>query len=148
MAFRYPFRAILRLRQSLERQEEQRLFATAAMVARLRMQMEECERARMEMRRLASQEMMKGSAGAVLQFASLCDAAAVEAQGKLQSQLVDAEQQRLKQLSAYRDARQRREIFEGLRDRQEASYEGEVAHREQENADESFLIRYVGEWGE
>ena len=148
MTFRYPFQSILRLRESLERQEELRLFAIAATVARLRMQIEECERARLEARRLASRELIAGSAGAVLQFANLCDAAAVEVQRQLQIRLVDAEQERVKQLDVYRNARQRRKIFEGLRDQQEASYDREIAHRQQESADESFLMRYVGELAE
>ena len=141
MAFRYPFQSILRLRQSLERQEEQRLFAIAATVARLRLQLEEFEYSRMEQWRVTSQEMMAGSSGAVLQFASLCDAHAATVQSKLQVELADAEGQRRKQLYVYQQARQKREIFEKLRDRQEENYDREVVRREQEQADDSFLMR-------
>jgi flagellar export protein FliJ len=144
MAFRYPFESILRLRQSLERQEEQRLFTTGATVARLRLELEESERSRSEQWRIASQEMMEGSAGAVLQFASLCDANAAEMQRKLRVRLVGAERQRLSQLLVYQQARQKREIFEGLRDRQEEDYDREFARREQQQADDNFLMRYVG----
>jgi flagellar export protein FliJ len=145
MAFRYPFQAILRLRQSLERQEEQRLFAIAATVARLRVQIEHWEESRKEMRRVASQELIAGSSGAILQFATLRDANAAKAQESLQSELVVAEQQRLLQLGVYQRARQKREIFERLRDRKEETYDLAEARREQEQADDSFLIRFVVE---
>jgi flagellar export protein FliJ len=144
MAFRYSFQSILRLRLSLERQEEQRLFAMSATVARLRLELEEWERTRMQHWRVASQEMLAGSAGAILQFASLCDANAAETRGKLRVKLVEAEQQRLDQLMVYQNARQKREIFERLRNRQEEHYDREVARREQEQADDTFLMRYIG----
>jgi flagellar export protein FliJ len=141
MAFRYPFQSILRLRQSLERQEEQRLFAIAATVARLRLELEEFECSRMEQWRVTSQEMMAGSSGAVLQFASLCEANAATVRSKLHVELADAEGQRLQQLYVYQHARQKREIFEKLRDRQEENYDREVVRREQKQADDSFLMR-------
>jgi|SRR5580704_7452261 flagellar export protein FliJ len=144
MAFRYPFQSILRLRQSLERQEEQRLFAIAATVARLRLELEEFEGSRMERWRIASEEMMAGSSGAVLQFAALCEANAATVHSKLRVELADAEQQRLKQLYVYQQARQKREIFEKLRDRQEENYDREAVRHEQEQADDSFLMRSLG----
>jgi flagellar export protein FliJ len=144
MAFRYSFQSVLRLRLSLERQEEQRLFAMSATVARLRLELEEWERTRMQHWRVASQETLAGSAGAILQFASLCDANAAETRGKLRVKLVEAEQQRLDQLMVYQNARQKREIFERLRNRQEEHYDREVARREQEQADDTFLMRYIG----
>jgi flagellar export protein FliJ len=145
MAFRYPLQSLLRLRQSIERQEEQRLFASAAVVARLRAQIQEFERARVEKRRAAVQEMMSGSSGAAMQFAALCDAAAERTYRKLRLELLEAERQRLEQLSVYQHARQKREIFEGLRERREIIYERELAHREQERADEAFLIQCIGD---
>jgi flagellar export protein FliJ len=145
MKFRYPLQSVLRLRQSIERQEEQRLFAIAAVVARLRADIEEFERARLEERRDALREIMSGCPGATLQFAAICDAAAASTHRRLDAQLQEAERHRLEQLSVYQSARQKREIFEGLRQRQEAVYDREVAHREQENADDAFLIRYIGD---
>jgi flagellar export protein FliJ len=145
MAFRYPLQSVLRLRQSIEHQEEQRLFAVAAVVVRLRAEIEDFERGRLNARQTAVQEMMSGCPGAAVQFAAACDAAAAGTQRKLQVQLQEAEHRRLEQLGAYQSARQKREIFEGLRERWEAVYEREVAHRQQERADEAFLIRYIGD---
>ena len=145
MAFRYPLQSLLRLRQSIERQEEQRLFACAAAVARLRAQIQDFQRARLERRRATAQEMISGSSGATLQFAALCEAIAERAGQRLQVQLLEAERQRLERVRVYQGARQKREILEGLREQQETIYDREVLHREQESADEAFLIRYFGD---
>jgi flagellar export protein FliJ len=142
MAFRYALQSVLRLRQSLERQEEQRLFVIAARVAKLRAQIEELEEARQSAWRAAWDEMSTGTCGAVVQFAAACDSAASDVQTQLQAQLVEEERLRLEQLSVYQSARQRREVLENLRERQEAVYERDAAHREQERADDTFLSRF------
>jgi flagellar export protein FliJ len=141
MAFRYPLMSLLRLRRSLERQEEQRLFAIAAVVARLRAELEVFDLSRLEARRATLQDMTEGLPGAVMQFASLCDTASLESRRKLLTRLAEAEQQRLEQLRNYQGARQKREVLEGLHDRAEAIHDRELAHREQERSDENFLAR-------
>jgi flagellar export protein FliJ len=145
MAFRYTLQSVLRLRQSLERQEEQRLFAIAAVVARLRAELEEFERMRVESRRRELLQMREGAPGATLRFAAECDAAAIDVCRKLQAQLAEAERQRLEQVRVYQSARQKREILEGLRERQKAVYDREAAHQEQGRSDEAFLIRHFSE---
>ena len=44
MAFRYTLQSVLRLRQGLERQEEQRLLACAIAVARIRAEIEQLDK--------------------------------------------------------------------------------------------------------
>jgi flagellar export protein FliJ len=141
MAFRYTLQLLLRVRQSLERQEEQRLYAAAAVVAQLRAKLEQLERDRLNAKRAVLQQMSEGTFGSTLQFVADCDAAAAFHCARLQAELVDAEHRRLEQLDVYRQARQKREIFEGLRDQQKAVYDQERARREQELADEAFLLR-------
>jgi flagellar export protein FliJ len=141
MAFRYPLQSVLRLRQSLERQEEQRLFAIAAVVARLRAELEALDLSRLEARRATLQDMTESLPGAVMQFAALCDAASLGNRRKLLEQLAQAEHQRIEQLRIYQGARQKREVLEGLRDRLETIHNRELAHREQERSDENFLVR-------
>jgi flagellar export protein FliJ len=141
MAFRYTLQSLLRLRESLERQEEQRLFALAAEVARLRAQIERLRQADMESRRVELQEMTGGSSGALLQFAAICGAASENARKKMALQLEEAEGKRLDQLRVYQAAHQKREILQGLRERQETAYELEIARQEQQIADEAFLMR-------
>jgi flagellar export protein FliJ len=141
MAFRYTLQSLLRLRQGLERQEEQRLFAIAALVARLRAELEAFDISRLDERRAFLQEMLNGLPGAVMQFASQCEAASQQSRAKLLAQLADAELRRLEQLRVYQAARQKREVLEGLRERQEGIYDREMAHREQERSDENFLVQ-------
>ena len=141
MSFRYSLQAILRLRQSLERQEEQRLFIAVGVVARLRNDLELLEEQRFEEKRRAFDEMASGSSGAILQFIAICDEAYAGKKRSLELQLEQAEKKRLEQLEKYKKVRQDREILEGLRDRQEEAYNLEFARREQQAADEAFLTR-------
>ena len=143
MAFRYPLESVLRLRRGLERQEEQRLTAIVAVVARLRAEIAEFERVRLEQRRTVLQELTAGCSGAMVQFGALCDSAAESMARRLQTQLAEAEGKRLEQLGVYQTARQKREILEGLRERQAMNHARETARREQERLDEGFLVRYA-----
>jgi flagellar export protein FliJ len=141
MAFRYPLQSLLRLRESIEHQEEQRLFAAASAVVQIRTKLEELERERMRTHVAAWQELDRGTFGATLQFVEACDSAASQTSAKLRLELVEAERRRLEQLHSYQKARQKRQMFEGLRDQQKASYDLERAHRDQELVDEAFLMR-------
>ena len=141
MPFRYPLQAVLRLRCSLERQEEQRLFGAAATVARLRTDIEQLENKHFDQKREVFQELISGSSGAALHFLAVCDAAYAGMRQALLLQLEQAERKRMEQLVIYKVARQKRETFEGLRDRQEEAYNLEFARHEQQSSDEAFLLR-------
>ena len=140
MAFRYPLQSILRLRSSLERQAEQRLFVLAGHVVRLRQEIEGLERSELERKRTANVELRSGSFAATLQHLEICAQATREKRKELQLQMVAAEHQRLAQLSIYLQARQKREILSRLREQQKSEYELEVSRREQQNADETHLL--------
>jgi len=141
MAFRYSLQNVLRLRSSLERQEEQRLFAAAAMVAKVRAEIEQLENDHFARQRQAHEEIAAGSFGATFEFLATCEAAFKRAQQALRQKLEQAEKERIKQLQRYKEARQKREILEGLRDRQEAAYDLEFSRHEQQRADEAHLLR-------
>jgi flagellar export protein FliJ len=141
MAFRYSLQSVLRLRRSLERQEEQRLFGAAAIVARLRADIAQLKDIHFDQKRQAFQEMTSGSSGAALQFIAVCDAAYARVHQALLLQLEQAEKKRMEQLELYKLARQKRETFEGLRDRQEEAYNLDFARHEQQSTDEAFLLR-------
>jgi flagellar export protein FliJ len=141
MAFRYSLQSLLRVRQSLEHQEEQRLFAIAAVVARLRAEIDQFRLDNLEARREELRETDGSSSGASLQYAAFCGAAFDKVRKKLELQLEEAERKRLSQLRIYQASRQKSEILQGLRERQEAVYELELARHEQQAADEAFLVR-------
>jgi flagellar export protein FliJ len=148
MAFRYALQSILQLRRSLERQEEQRLFALASMVGRLRASLEALQHADLARRRTALTEMEQFSSGAQMQFRIVCDSASQFAIQRTASQLREAERLRHEQLLVYQAARQKREIFEGLRERQEALYRREQARRLQQQADEAYLAETLRKAGD
>ena len=139
MAFRYALQSILQLRRSLERQEEQRLFALASMVGRLRATLESLQQTDLARRRTALTEMEQFSSGAQMQFRIVCDTASQFAIQRTASQLREVERLRHEQLQVYQEARQKREIVESLRERQEALYQREQARRLQRHADEAYL---------
>src|SRR6201999_1102688 len=124
----------------MERQEEQKLAAITSKIAQIRAEIGACGQRRSEVRRVALHEVAGGSSGAVLQFAVVCDEAAAELEKKLKSQLRTVEMARARQLEVYRQARQKREVFERFRERQSAAYEREALRRAQEEVDENFLI--------
>jgi flagellar export protein FliJ len=140
MAFHFVFEKLLHLRAGIERQEELRLATIAAQIAKIRTEIAAIERRRTDVRREVLQEVAGGSTGAALQFAVACDAAATELRKKLEMRLRTAEKARAQQLEVYRQARQRREVFERLRDRKLAVHEHEATRRDQESADDMFLI--------
>lgn len=144
MAFRYSLQSILRLRRSLEHQEEQRLFALAAVVNRLRAEIAGLQQRDLMLRRGALAEMQVVSSGAQMQFRAHGDAALTRALDGLKLQLKNAELRRFEQLKIYQQARQRREILESLRDRQYEAYRQEAARRLQQSTDEAFLAREFG----
>ena len=138
MQFHFPLDRLLRLRRSLEKHEEQRLYSLASAVNRIRNEIEEVEQARLCTQRLLVEE---GASGASLQYAAHCAAVSAANLDRLCAQLAVAEKARLEQLSAYRIARQRREILEGLREREEKRHELELARKQREQIDEDFAMR-------
>jgi flagellar export protein FliJ len=140
MPFRYRLQSVLRLRRSLEHQEEQNLFAAAAAAAKLRANLEQLERNHLKRKNKTFQEMTIGSSGAVLQFEAACDAGFEEARQSLLLQLADAEQKKAQRLQDYLFARQKRETFEGLRNRQEEAYVLDASRHEQQSTEEAFLL--------
>jgi flagellar export protein FliJ len=141
MAFRYPLQSLLNLRQGLERQEEQKLLAAAAVVARLHHEIDQLEENQLQAQRTTLSHLAAGGAAAELQFASACAAAYERLRCERRNELQAAEAKRLERMHSYRKARQKREILEGMRERQQAAYELAFSRREQQSSDEAYLIR-------
>lgn len=141
MAFQFALQSVLRLRASLERQEELRLLSAAAAVAKLRGELDRIQTEQVRRKRAVLGELAAGSLGAVLQYSSFCDGASLWAQKNLRVQIEEAERQRLVQLGRYQVARQKREILERLREHQRDAFTVAFNRREQQSVDEAFLIR-------
>ena len=141
MPFAYRLEVLLRLQRSLEHQEENRLLACAARVARLRAELHAWTEARSARMRGVVQELEAGATGAALQFAADWDVAARLKQSEIRKQVEAAEQQRLQQMRVYREARQKREVLDGLKERQQTAYNQEELRKIQRTLDEMFLVR-------
>jgi flagellar export protein FliJ len=141
MPFKYRLEVLLRLQRSLERQEENRLLACVARVAILNAELQSWEQARFTRKQRTVEELQSGATGAMLQLAADWDAAARRKQGEVRKQLAAAEQARLQQMQIYRKARQKREVLDGLRERQETAYDQEELRQLQRTMDEMFLNR-------
>jgi flagellar export protein FliJ len=141
MAFRFTLKAVLRVRESLEKAELQRLQAIASQVAGTRAEIESLDAGMETVRRQAREAVAVGVSGAELQFDALRETAYQGRRAALLKKLEELEQLRRAQQQRYTQARQQREILSNLRQRQLAAYQFEQLRREQQQADELFLIR-------
>ena len=146
MAFQFTLQAVLRLRRSLENQEEKKLMAIASAMSQVRHEMERLDESSIEQQRAENEELVSGaSSGAVLQFYALGEARRRTLKLVCAKKLVELERKRKVQANEYRKARQGREILESLRSRQQISYERHQSKKEQERLDEAFLMRKMRE---
>jgi flagellar export protein FliJ len=141
MAFHFSLRALLRLRESVEKAELQRLRIIAAQAIQLRIEIESLDGEIQERRRDLLEQAATGISGAELHLAALSEAAGQQRRAEMLTKLRELEQARKKQQIRYTEARQQREILSNLRERQLSVYLREQARREQQSVDELFLIR-------
>jgi flagellar export protein FliJ len=142
MAFRFPLHPLLRLEQSIEKQEELLLLARVSVVDGLRNQIAALDMVQAEQDRAMVVGMMEGSTGAEMHFAAAGNLARTQVRNQLCEELRIAEAKREEQAKAYRAVRRKRETLSSLRDRQRQAYEIESSRREQQRVDEAFLIRH------
>ena len=142
MPFHFTLAAVLRLHDSLEKAEMQRLQAAVARVNEVRSQIEildaEMQRLRKQSRETAT---TSGVTGAELHFEIYRENAYRKSRADLVKLLAECEKARQQQLLRYIEAHRQREIFASIRDRQLTAYEIEQARRAQQRIDELFLLR-------
>jgi hypothetical protein len=141
MPFTYKLEALLRLQRSVELQEENRLRAHAAIVARLRSGMNELEQLLAQNDQRVEEECKIKLPGGVLQMFVESRTRLQKRMRELVREIAAAENLRLRQLVVYRQAHQKRETLQGLKDRQEESYDLEQLRKLQQITDEVFLMR-------
>ncbi|SRR5260221_2986186 len=141
MSFQFSLEKLLRLRESLEHQEEQRLSLASHNVARIL-----SELTRMDFDFGAAENSWQTAAEnlsltAALRFRAECAVGYRRVRVKLLASWEEAKQKRLVHLQRYQDARQKREVLARLRARHQVVYEFEAARRQQQLADETYLLR-------
>ncbi|HUO13767.1 MAG TPA: flagellar FliJ family protein [Verrucomicrobiae bacterium] len=145
MSFHFSLDAVLRLRQSLEHQQELRLRAANQQIAKLRHLIDLVDHRGEQMRSQAARQMSDGATAAELRFGLLCQAELAKqrnvlAQEYLRVQKIRDEQQRL-----FEHVRRQREMVETLRERRFRDYQKDLARRKQRDLDEMFLLRSAHE---
>jgi flagellar export protein FliJ len=144
MAFHFTLNGLMRLRESLERAELQRLHSIAGAVASARAEIESLEKVMEAARRRTFDTVVSsGLTGAELHFEIARDAAWNAQRSQLLKKLFELEQKRKDQQARYLQARMQREILSNLHDRQLADYELDQSRRMQQRIDELFLIRGI-----
>jgi flagellar export protein FliJ len=141
MAFHFSLRALLRLRESVEKAELLRLQTIAAQAVQLRLEIESIDAEIKTRRQELLDQTAGGISGAELHLAALSEAARQQRRAQMLIKLNEVEQLRKKQQLRYTHAHQQREILSNLRERQLSVYVREQARREQQQIDELFLIR-------
>jgi flagellar export protein FliJ len=144
MSFHFTLSGFLRLRESLERAELQRLQLIAKAVALVRVEIESLETDMDAMRRSRSDAMVTaGITGAELHFGEAREVALDVLRSELLKRLLDLEAKRKEQQARYLQSRMQREILSNLYKRQLAEYKLNQSRQDQRLIDELFLIRSI-----
>ena len=141
MAFRFGLAAILRLRQSIERQRTLELQKANLQVSRAHETLAQLERYLCDAAESDSKGLTAGCTAAELQFASVLRENLLHFRHELQSEVRKLELLRQKALGEYHQAYRDREILETLRARQRRVYQQEQSRRQQQEQDADYLLQ-------
>jgi flagellar export protein FliJ len=144
MSFHFSLNGLLRLRESLERAELQRLQSIAAAVILAQTEIESLEKDMdVAQRRTFDTVLTAGMTGAELHFEGMKEDARNHLRSELLKKLSNLERSRKEQQERYMHAGMQRKIISNLYDRQRAEYDADQSRREQQRIDELFLIRSI-----
>ena len=141
MAFEYRLEVLLKLQNSIEHQQENRLMTCASQVAKLNSELEHIHAIRAERKKREMLEMENGVIGILIQMATEWDQAMRNLETAARERLVKAEKARAEQTTVYKAARQKREVLESLKERLKGVYDSEELRRMQQVLDDTFLMR-------
>ncbi len=141
MAFRFSLEPVLRLRLSYERLERLKLLAIAAMMVRVREEINAVAREESVAQKMRREILARGAMAAEVQLGVLAEKARARRNRELAERLAGLGRQHLKQSRAYQTARARREIIQTLRAQELREYRREQDRRMQQMLDELYLLR-------
>ncbi|PYX90111.1 MAG: flagellar export protein FliJ [Acidobacteria bacterium] len=141
MAFQFKLDALLRLRRSLERQQELLLVASNYEVRQMQQRISNVEDWLIALGQEDGRSMSAGTTAAELQFNLILKSAFSKHKSELQKQLLRLETVQKQSRAALEEARRKREILENLRDQQFRVYRMQQARDEQRAIDDFFLMR-------
>ena len=141
MPFRFALAPLLRLRQSLERQQAMRLSEASLAVVRAQELVSQMDRVLAESLRSRDAALRAGQSAAELQFALLARENMKAQRQKFEVEVQRLEVERQRMALDYRRAYQEREVLETLATRQHSVYQQEQLQREQRDLDASHLLQ-------
>ncbi len=141
MGFRFSLAAVLRVRDSLARQEEARLQAAQQAWVAARAALETCQAEQLAFRQCNAADLRAGGTGAELEFAAACQRTLARREQALALRSAELEAARQERHAAYLRARRDLRAIETLRDQQRAAYEAAQARRAQQAQDELSVLR-------
>jgi flagellar export protein FliJ len=141
MPFHFPLESVLRLRRGQERMERLKLEAVASELAQARRQLDFIAGRHLEIRRRFREQMSHETYGSELHFAEANSERLEAVRRAMEIRIAQLEQERLKQVEAYKKSRQRRETIENLREKKLEVYLQTLGRREQQGLDDLFLMR-------
>ena len=142
MAFRFPLAPVLRLRESQEELELQRLEQAQYEIARTLHLLEEMRNQRRIALTEKERELASGLVAAHLHFSEHIQHHLQEQEKALRASLAELQLRRKQQMEIYEEAKRKRQMLGKLREKQQAAYESKLAHQSQRIADDSFLARF------
>jgi flagellar export protein FliJ len=140
MAFRFPLKALWRVRTIYERREGQRLEALSHHLIQAQKQLATLRQGRLEEAGSLAKSLREGMTAAELQFQVACSIVRLRRIDAVAQVVESVTQQHQRQLIEYRQARQKREVIERLYERQLSAYRRTQARRDQQQATDLFLI--------
>jgi len=141
MPFRFTLAPLLRLRQSIEREQALRLQAANVAVARTQDTLTRLERFLADSAQSDQAGLGAGRRGVELQFASLIRTNLHILREQLLAELRELKHKRQQAAQEYQRAFMEREVLETLRKRQRQAYQIEALRREQREVDAAYLIQ-------
>ena len=145
MAFQFRLQAVLRVRQSFEKQEEQKLAAAVGEVTRLRTMLARTREQLTSTVRRLSRLLAGGTTGADLHLLHFEQMLVERRQQALAATLSIALKKVQEQQSRLQEARKKRKALEELREKQLALFLLTEGRREQQKLDDAFLLRRFAE---
>lgn len=141
MAFRFSLQTLLKLRRSLEKQEERLLQSLNRELAMLRQGIESLGREELDARKERNRQLFGGLTGSDLRLVLVEENLRLQQRSRFQrhEQVLQTEQRQ--QQVAYWEARQKRDLLDNLRKRRVVAFQREQEKRYQQAVDEVYLLR-------
>lgn len=141
MAYKFPLQAVLRVRQTVERQEERALQQIVAEITLLQQRILALTADIARGRQLLEQSIQQSLAAADVESMTLQIDGSIKHKRELLQSLAELQRQRAVQNQKYQAAYNNRKMLSDMQARQMEVYEQERARTEQKQVDEIFSFR-------